>query len=315
MSRKDESQMTTTAAAPIEVPNPVGSRFENGVAVVAGGGRTDNGVAIGVGAATAILLASEGCRIGVVDINVEAAQRTVETITAAGGEAMAVQADVTSEADCARAMSAIRDAYGPLDALLNTLGVPGGKRGVQEFVEEEWERLINVNLKGFILTSRHAIPRMTHGGAIVNVSSADAEYPCRGSAAFSASKGGVNALTRHIAVREGHLGIRANAVMPGPIWTPVALSKIGTKIGLDRQALQEADKASVRERRRLLTATQTEGTAWDIAHTVAFLASKQARWITGQVVLVDGGATRIAPWDHDTMPVRDLPDPTAAFIA
>jgi NAD(P)-dependent dehydrogenase (short-subunit alcohol dehydrogenase family) len=307
--------MSTSAITPVEVPNPVADRFRDRIAIVAGGGRTDDGAAIGVGAATAILLASEGARVGIVDINAEAAERTVETIHASGGEAMALRADISDERSCEAAIAAIGDAYGPLDALLNTLGLPGGKRGVEEFLEDEWERLMNVNLKGFMLTSKFAIPRMTRGGAIVNVSSADAEVPCHGNAVFAASKGGLNSLTRHIAVREGYLGIRANAVMPGPIWTPVALGKIGTKVGEDKRALAETDRAGARERRRLITATQTEGTAWDIAYTAAFLASDQARWVTGQVLMVDGGASRIAPWDRQNKPPRELPDRTAAFAS
>lgn len=302
-----------TSTSPVEIPNPVGDRFRDKVAVVAGGGRTDDGVAIGVGAATAILLASEGAKVGVLDINSEAADRTVAAIEAAGGTAIALPADVTDHDSCSAAFERVGDEWGTLHALCNTLGLPGGKRGVTEFLDDEWDKLITVNLKGFAVTSRYAIPLMTEGGAIANVSSADAERPCFGNAAFAASKGGVNSLTKHIAVREGYRGIRANAVMPGPIWTPVALGKIGTRFGEDKKALADGERPAVRARRRELTATQTEGTGWDIAYACAFLVSDQARWLTGQILMSDGGASLIAPWDAPNKPTRELPDNTAAF--
>lgn len=306
----------STAPNPNAVRGPVARRFEGKVALVAGGGRTparEDG-AIGVGAATSMLLAREGCRVAVLDISPEAAQRTVDSITATGGTAFAVQADVSVDADCERAFAQVADAYGTLDVLMNTLGITRSRRGVTTFTDEEWDAIMPVNVRGFILTAKHAIPLMTRGGAIVNVSSADAEVPSHGNATFAASKGAVNSLTRHIAVREGYRGIRANVIMPGAMWTPIAVTKLGTKVGEDKQALADDAQQAVREQRRLITATQTEGTAWDIAHAAVFLASEQARWITGQTLMVDGGATMVAPWDTQNKPSRVVEDDTLHFV-
>ncbi|GAB3348126.1 SDR family NAD(P)-dependent oxidoreductase [Amycolatopsis echigonensis] len=298
------------------VAGPVSRRFEGKVALVAGGGRTppEAGNGIGVGAATSMLLAREGCRVAVLDRDVDAANRTVKSIAETGGEAIAIQADVSVDADCARAIAEVQDAYGTLHALLNTLGITRSRRSVTQFVDEEWTAIMEVNVRGFMLTAKHAIPLMTEGGAIVNVSSADAVVPSHGNATFAASKGAVNSLTRHIAVREGYRGIRANAIMPGAMWTPIALTKLGTAVGADKKELPEAEREAVRRQRRQITATQTEGTAWDIAHAAAFLASDQSRWITGQVLMVDGGASVIAPWDVQNKPARTVADSTLHFV-
>lgn len=301
---------------PNAVRGPVCRRYEGRTALVAGGGRTparDDG-AIGVGAATSMLLAREGARVAVLDIDRDAAERTVASITAAGGEAFAVQADVSDDASCASAFAQVQETYGELHALFNTLGITRSRRSVTQFIDEEWDAIMPVNVRGFMLTAKHAIPAMTSGGAIVNVSSADAEVPSHGNATFAASKGAVNSLTRHIAVREGYRGIRANVIMPGAMWTPIALTKLGTKVGGDKVALGADQETSVREQRRLITATQTEGTAWDIAHAALFLGSDQARWITGQTLMVDGGATMIAPWDVQNKPPREVPDASLAYV-
>jgi len=301
---------------PNAVRGPVSDRYAGKTALVAGGGRTparDDG-AIGVGAATSMLLAREGARVAVLDIDLDAASRTVASIEAAGGEALAVQADVSDEASCAAAFAEVQRTYGELHALFNTLGITRSRRSVTQFIDEEWDAIMPVNVRGFILTAKHGIPLMTSGGAIVNVSSADAEVPSHGNATFAASKGAVNSLTRHIAVREGYRGIRANAIMPGAMWTPIALTKLGTKVGGDKVSLAAADETAVREQRRLITATQTEGTAWDIAHAALFLGSDQARWITGQTLMVDGGATMIAPWDVQNKPPREVPDTSLAYV-
>ncbi|PXY23419.1 hypothetical protein BAY59_27485 [Prauserella coralliicola] len=301
---------------PNTVAGPVSRRFEGKVALVAGGGRTppEAGNGIGVGAATSMLLAREGCRVAVLDIDDAAANRTVKAIVDSGGEAIAIKADVSVDTDCARAFDEVRESYGTLDALLNTLGITRSRRSVTQFVDEEWTAIMDVNVRGFIHTAKHAIPLMTNGGSIVNVSSADAVVPSHGNATFAASKGAVNSLTRHIAVREGYRGIRANAIMPGAMWTPIALTKLGTAVGADKKPLPTSDWEAAREQRRRITATQTEGTAWDIAHAALFLASDQARWITGQVLMVDGGASVIAPWDVQNKPERKLADHTLRFV-
>jgi NAD(P)-dependent dehydrogenase (short-subunit alcohol dehydrogenase family) len=284
------------------IPGPVSKRFEGKVAVVAGGGMTDGtrADAVGIGAAAAILMALEGARVAVLDVSEEAARRTVDSIRAFDKEAIAIHVDVTDDDNCAAGMAEVDRRYGRLDALINSVGLSGGRRGVEDFDQAQWDTIMNVNLRGHILTCKHAIPLMREGGAIVNVSSADAVAPTYGSAVYASSKGGVNSLTQHIAVREGHRGIRANAVMPGLVWTAMTT----------RYYANPEEVAAMREFRRTTTATQTEGTSWDIAHACAFLASDQARYITGECIMLDGGAGRIGHWDIKSKPVRALPDTT-----
>jgi NAD(P)-dependent dehydrogenase (short-subunit alcohol dehydrogenase family) len=295
---------------PIEIPGPVCRRFEGKTALVAGGGHTPPkiGTGFGIGAATSILLGREGCRVAVLDIDGDAAERSVAAIKGAGGEGIAIRADVSIEADCRRAFDEVGKEFGELHALLNTVGITRSRRGVTEFLAEEWEEVLAVNVRAFVLTAKYAIPLMTRGGSIVNVSSADAVVPGHGNVSYAASKGAVNSVTRHIAVREGFRGIRANAIMPGAAWTPSSWRNLGTKVGEDMKPLGTDELTIARERRRRVTAIQTEGSAWDIAHAGAFLASDQSRWITGQVIMVDGGASVIAPWDTHNKPERVLPD-------
>jgi NAD(P)-dependent dehydrogenase (short-subunit alcohol dehydrogenase family) len=159
---------------------------------------------------------------------------------------------------------------------------------------------MNVNLRGHILMCKYAIPAMRDGGSIVNIGSADALAPTYGSAVYASSKGGVNSLTQHIAVREGHRGIRANVVMPGLVW-----SAMTTRYYSSPDEVEE-----MRESRRRSSATQTEGTSWDMAHASVFLASDQARFISGQLIMSDGGAGKIGHWDLKSKPERTLPDHT-----
>jgi NAD(P)-dependent dehydrogenase (short-subunit alcohol dehydrogenase family) len=290
---------------------PVAQRFQGKAGIVVGGGRTPAGhvAGINIGGAHARLLAKEGCKVAVLDIDPEAADRTVTTIKDAGGDAFAVQADITKERDCERAVEATVDRYGRLDVLMNTCGIALSRRGVTDVSAEEWDRLMNVNVKGFMFTAKYSIPAMTEGGAIINIGSYDAVRPSYGSAGYAASKGAVASLTLHLAAREGYRGIRANCVHPVSPWTPIATrSQIGAKMGSPVRELQAEEMTPAREKRRLNTALEIEGSAWDIAHASVFLASDQARWITGQILLVDGGASVLASQDVAQKPHRTLPD-------
>jgi NAD(P)-dependent dehydrogenase (short-subunit alcohol dehydrogenase family) len=160
--------------------------------------------------------------------------------------------------------------------------------GVTETSEDDWDRLFSVNLKSAFLMSKYAIPRLAEGGggSIVNISSVAAErgYPA---CAYSASKLGMNALTVDTAVAYGRLGIRANAVEPGFINTPMSERLVPDLDPAGRQARHEARMRS--------TPLGTEGTAWDVAHAALFFASDEARWVTGQVMAVDGGILALSP--------------------
>lgn len=250
------------------------------VAIVSGGGAVGDG--IGNGRAAAILLGRAGAHVLVVDRDIALAERTVAMIAAEGGSAAAASYDVTRAADCAAMVQDAVSRWGRLDCLDNNVGI-GSKGTVVDETEETWARVMNVNVETMFLTCKHAIPAMIRtagGGAIVNISSISALRP-RGLTIYSVSKGAVIALTKAIAVDHGPNGIRANCVVPGAMYTPMVYAR-----GMTDQARETRRKASVLQR---------EGTGWDIGAAVRFLLSDQARYITGQCLGVDGGATLMGP--------------------
>jgi len=172
--------------------------------------------------------------------------------------------------------------FGRLDCLDNNVGI-GGRGSVVEMPAEDWRRVMRVNVESMYCASKFAIPAMietAQGGAIVNVSSISALRP-RGLTAYSTSKGAVIALTRAMAVDHGKDGIRVNCVAPGPVYTPMVYSHQMSAAG--------------REARRRASVLGIEGTGWDIGRAVRFLLSGEARYITGQTLVVDGGATLVGP--------------------
>ena len=249
------------------------------VAIVTGGGAAGNG--IGNGRAAAILLAKAGARVVVVDRAAELAARTVAMIEALGGKAIGCEADVTKPEDCRAMVEAALDRFGRLDLLDNNVGI-GSRGSVVEESQETWRRVMQVNVETMFLVAKHAIPAMIRagGGAIVNVSSISALRP-RGLTAYSASKGAVIALTRAMAVDHGPDGIRVNCVAPGPVYTPMVYQR-----GMSEEA---------RARRRQASILGIEGTGWDVGRAVRFLLSDHARYVTGQTLVVDGGATLRGP--------------------
>ena len=250
------------------------------VAIVTGGGAADDG--IGNGRAAAILLARAGAKVLVVDRDLALAERTVAMVAAEGGQAAAAAYDVTRSAQCAAMVEDAVSRWGRIDCVDNNVGI--GSRGtVVEESEENWARVMQVNVDSMFLVCKHAIPAMIRtagGGASVNVSSISALRP-RGLTAYSVSKGAVIALTKAVAVDHGGDGIRVNCVAPGPVFTPMVYAR-----GMTEQARETRRRASVLKR---------EGTGWDIGGAVRFLLSDQARYITGQVLVVDGGATLVGP--------------------
>ena len=250
------------------------------VAIVTGGGAIDDG--IGNGRAAAILLARAGAWVLVVDLERVRAERTVAMISDEGGTAAAFVADVTDEQQAKRMVTAALEQFGRLDCLDNNVGI-GGRGSVVDMTPESWRRVMHVNVDSMFLASRYAIPAMKEtagGGAVVNVSSISALRP-RGLTAYSTSKGAVIALTRAMAVDHGPDGIRVNCVAPGPVYTPMVYSRQTTAAG--------------REARRKASVLGLEGTGWDIGRAVRFLLSAEARYITGQTLVVDGGATLVGP--------------------
>jgi NAD(P)-dependent dehydrogenase (short-subunit alcohol dehydrogenase family) len=249
------------------------------VAIVTGGGAAGTG--IGNGRAAAILLARAGTRVIVVDKALDLAEKTVAMIKDDGGEAVALEADLTRDEDCAAMVQTALGRFGRLDFLDNNVGI-GSRGSVVDETQENWRRVMQVNVETMFLASKHAIPAMIRGGggAIVNVSSISALRP-RGLTVYSASKGAVIALTRAMAVDHGREGVRVNCVAPGPVYTPMVYQR-----GMSPEA---------RERRRRASVLQREGTGWDIGQAVRFLLSDHARYITGHTLVVDGGATLSGP--------------------
>ena len=253
--------------------------FRGRTAVVTGAGARGDG--IGNGRAAALLLARAGADVVVVDLNAEAGRGTVEMIEQEGGSAALFVGDVTREEDCADLATFTLECFGPPGVLINNVGI-GAVGSVVETKPELWERVMKVNVKSMYLVSRALIPTMAEagGGAVVNISSISAIRP-KGLTAYSTSKGAVISLTKAMAVDHARDGIRVNAVLPGPVWTPMVQRPTMTP--------------ELRERRKNASALRIEGTGWDVGRAVVFLASEHARYITGQALVVDGGVSLLSP--------------------
>ena len=250
-------------------------RVEGKVAIVTGAGSRAEG--IGNGRATAVVFAREGARVLCVDQSKDAAEATRAMIAAEGGEAAVFAADVTRSGDCRAMVEEAVRRWGRLDILDNNVGI-GGRATVVEVEEGDWDHMMRVNVTSMMLASKHAIPAMAKGGggAIVNISSISALRP-RGLTPYTVSKGAVIALTRAMAVDHAAQGIRVNCIAPGPVYTPMVYAA-----GMSPE---------LRDQRRRASPLGIEGTGWDIAHAALFLASDEARYVTGVVLPVDGGVT------------------------
>ena len=251
------------------------------VAIVSGGGAVGDG--IGNGRAAAILLARAGTKVVVADRDVKLAERTASMIKAEGGVAVSHAGDMTQEAECKRLVDAAVDRWGRLDFLDNNIGI-GSRGSVVDEKPEEYRRVMQVNVETMFLLSKHAIPAMiktAKGGAIVNISSISALRP-RGLTTYTTSKAAVIGLTQAMAVDHGRDHIRVNCICPGPMYTPM----VNRGNGMTEAARAARANASV---------LKIEGTGWDIGHGVRFLMSNHARYITGQVLVIDGGVTLQGP--------------------
>jgi NAD(P)-dependent dehydrogenase (short-subunit alcohol dehydrogenase family) len=251
-------------------------------AVVVGAGQTP-GETIGNGRATAILFAREGARVLCVDRDLASAQETVDMIAAEGGTAFAHQADITKEAQCQAMIAAAKERLGRIDILHNNVGIGRGDNAVQRLEESAFDRILTVNLKGMWLTIKHALPVMREqgGGVITNISSLAAIAPSN-IVAYGISKAGVNKLTTVTAAANSRHMIRCNAIMPGLMDTPMAVSGNAEARGESTAAIRAARDARVPLGGKM-------GTAWDVAYAALFLASDEAKFITGVLLPVDGG--------------------------
>jgi NAD(P)-dependent dehydrogenase (short-subunit alcohol dehydrogenase family) len=247
-------------------------RLKDKVAIVVGAGSIRPGM--GNGKATAILFAKEKAKVACVDLHLEAAQETVETIKRQGGQAIAISADATNEADAKKIVEGAISKFGKIDILFNNVGVGLGDRGLK-ITEKDWDTVMSTNLKSIMAVCKYVVPEMIKegGGAIVNNASMAAfyghyNYP------YAASKAGVVAITRSLAVGLAKYNIRVNCVAPGLIATPMVEPLMGQR------------RDSTVEQRVPL---KRHGKAEEVAYAVLFLASDEASFITGQTICVDGG--------------------------
>lgn len=257
-------------------------RLAGKAAVVAGAGQTP-GETLGNGKAMALLFAREGAKVLCVDRVLERAEETVAAIQGEGGEAFALQADVARAADCAAMVEAAKARLGRLDILVNNVGIGGGDGPAHRLEEAAFDRILAVNLKGMWLTIRAALPAMREqgSGAIVNISSLAAAAGGF-QLAYEVSKAGVNRLTTSVAQSNARHGVRCNAIMMGFMDTPMAVSGIAQATGRSTAEVRAERDARVPLGGRM-------GTAWDTAYAALFLASDEARFVTGAILPVDGG--------------------------
>jgi NAD(P)-dependent dehydrogenase (short-subunit alcohol dehydrogenase family) len=243
------------------------------------------GAASGIGRASAQTLAAAGASVAVADINLRGAEETVALIEAAGGTALAVEADIASEESIASMVASTVDRFGGLHLLHNNAAdvvIIQRDGDIVSMDVEVWDRTMAVNLRGPMLGCKHAIPHMiaAGGGAIVTTSSTSGQFGDLSRAAYGVSKAGIDSLTRYVATLYGKQGIRANAIAPGVVKTPALAANVSPA------------ELALFERNHV---TPGMGEPQHIAQVVAFLLSDAAAYITGQVVNVDGGLTMHTP--------------------
>ena len=261
----------------------MGDRLKDKVAIVTGAGSIGPG--IGNGKATSILYAREGAKLVLVDHNQDAAVETKNIIDSEGGECITFQADVTQSKECENIMAKSFQKYSRIDILHNNVGIeiPGG---VEDMSEEDWDKTMAVNLKSMFLTCKYAVPYMVAqgSGSIINISSINAirNLPYI-TIAYSASKAGAIAFTREVAMQYASKGIRVNAILPGMMNTPMVVAALTDAFGGDVEEMMKT--------RDVMCPTGRQGEPWDVASLSVFLASDEAKYITGAALVVDGGLT------------------------
>ncbi|KAK4214159.1 short-chain dehydrogenase reductase 2a [Rhypophila decipiens] len=304
---------SSSTSSPVHVPSRPARDLRGKVAIVTGAG--SQGLEIGNGRASSILLAEDGASVVCVDKNLAFASQTVEMIKAnllersesqpddltpstrmpiKGEEeeavsAIAISGDVTNPQDCEAIVDAAISIFGRLDILINVVGILGAKGTAVDVDLAEWTRGLDINVTSMVLMARYAIPAMLNEregesskkikGSIVNIGSVAGLRGGTPHLLYPTSKGAVVNMTRAMAAQHGGQGIRVNCVCPGMLYTPMMYGPGGGMTDEMRQA---------RRKRSLL---ETEGNAWDTASAIRFLAGDESRWITGAVLTVDAGAS------------------------
>lgn len=266
-----------------DIPSEPPSRGLKGkVAIVTGAGCAGEG--IGNGRAISIMLADEGCNVLCLDMNLGWAQKTVAILSSkpVRGRAIAFKADVTKATDCEAAVQLALNEFGRLDVLINNVGIGGAAGTAVDVDMEAWAKGLEINVSSMVQMAKYAIPAMLKNegetrGSIINMGSVAGLKGGTPHLLYPTSKGAVVNMTRAMSAHHAADGIRVNCVCPGMLYTPMMYAG-----GMSEEA---------REARRKRSLLGTEGTAWDAACAVTFLASDHARWITGAILPVDAGTT------------------------
>jgi NAD(P)-dependent dehydrogenase (short-subunit alcohol dehydrogenase family) len=259
-------------------------RLAGRTALVTGAG--SSGPGWGVGKAIAVAMARAGARVACLDLKRAHARETADLIAGEGGTALALQADVTDGAQVEAALAEVLAAWQRLDVLVNNVGTLE-LGGPVEASEESWDRVMDINLKSMFLTCKHALPAMQAQGrgAIVNIASiAATHWTGIPYISYASSKAGAVQFTRQVALQYAQQGIRANAILPGLLDTPMVREPL-------KHHYADGDIEAMIAKRDAMCPTGKMGDAWDVAHAAVFLASDEAGYITGTDLVVDGGIT------------------------
>jgi NAD(P)-dependent dehydrogenase (short-subunit alcohol dehydrogenase family) len=244
-------------------------RLDGKVAIITGAGS-------GMGRAASLLFTREGAKVVAVDFNPEGGKETINLVKKQGGTAIFVQTDVSKASEVEKMVKTAVEKYGRIDILYNNAGISGGGKPITDLTEEEWDRVININLKGTFLCSKYVIPEMLKigRGSIINIGSEMGIVGMANGSVYSASKGGIHALTRSIAAEYAQRNIRVNSLAPGTIETPMATRRMTDK---RRQFLYHR------------IAMGRLGEPEEVAAVALFLASDEASYVTGVCLTVGGG--------------------------
>jgi NAD(P)-dependent dehydrogenase (short-subunit alcohol dehydrogenase family) len=277
--RQGASEVSEEAA--LSVPDlPRRNRLEGRTAIITGAGSA--GALPGTGAAMAVLFASEGADVVVLDIDEERALHTQEAVKAVGGRSAVVVADITDPAACRQAAAVAVGEFGRVDVLINNAAIAPGE---SENTDELWGPIHDLNLRGANLMVEAVLPQMQQqgSGSVVMISSI-AALRAGGGPAYSAAKAGMIGLAKALAFKHGRSGIRFNVVAPGHLTLPMALAYKGWRQGTNALSMRMATSL-----------LGIEGNGWDVAYTALFFASDESRYLTAVTVPVDGGATEVMP--------------------
>lgn len=258
------------------------SRLAGRTALVVGAGQTP-GATIGNGRAVAITFARQGAQLVLADRDEASLEETATLARAEGAEVVTVVADVATDDGPQTMIDAAVAVFGGFGILHNNVGIGAGDGPPHHLDDDAYDRIMRVNLRAMVRTCGAAVPhlRASGNGAIVNVSSLASIAAAGNLTAYKLSKAGVNALTQNLAVTNAKHGVRANAILPGFIDTPMAVDAAADGLGIDRSSYADA--------RASIVPMGVQGTAWDVAHAALFLASDEAAFITGILLPVDGG--------------------------